>query len=75
MLDYEEWARGSLRVRPSGSLFGGGTLHERVSFDAPLRMPLAGWFFPWAARDEAGLRRIRMSAAAPAGEHATLYLR
>lgn len=74
VLDYEEWARGSLRVRPDGSLFGGGVLRENVSFDAPLRMPLAGWFVPWARRDENGLPRIRIAHGAPAGEHSTLYL-
>lgn len=75
VLDYEEWARGSIRVRPEGSLFGGGVLHETVSFDAPLRMPLAGWFFPGARRDENGLPRLRTEVSAPAGEHSTLYLR
>ena len=75
VLDYEEWARGSIRVRSSGSLFGGGVLHETVRFDAPLRMPLAGWFVPWARRDENGVPRIVLEADAPAGEHSTLYLR
>ena len=75
VLDYEEWARGSLHVHASGSLFGGGVLHETVRFDAPLRMPLAGWFVPWARRDENGLPRIVLEAEAPAGEHSTLYLR
>lgn len=75
VLDYEEWARGSIRVRSSGSLFGGGALHETVRFDAPLRMPFAGWFVPWARRDENGVPRIVLEADAPAGEHSTLYLR
>lgn len=75
ILDYEEWARGSLRVKTEGSLFGGGALHTTVAFDEPLRMPFAGWFLPGARRDENGLPRIRMEQTAPAGEHATLYLR
>ncbi len=75
ILDYEEWDRGSLRVHTSGSLFGGGVLHTGVAFDAPLRMPFAGWFLPWAARDENGIPRIRIESSAPAGEHSTLYLR
>ena len=74
ILDYEEWSRGSLRVQTSGSLFGGGVLHASADFDAPLRMPFAGWFVPAARRDENGVPRIRLERSAPAGEHATLYL-
>ena len=75
ILDYEEWARGSLRVKTEGSLFGGGVFHTTVVFDEPLRMPFAGWFLPGAPRDENGLPRLRMESTAPAGEHSTLYLR
>ena len=55
-------------------LFGGGVLHASADFDAPLRMPFAGWFVPAARRDENGVPRIRLERSAPAGEHATLYL-
>lgn len=76
VLDYEEWERGWPREREDGgSLFGGGVLHSTVRFEAPLRMPLAGWFFPWARPDADGLRRLAIERAAPAGEHSTLYLR
>ncbi|MBQ9726848.1 MAG: hypothetical protein IJV65_05005 [Kiritimatiellae bacterium] len=75
VLDYEEWERGWPRVRTEGSVFGGGVLHAEVRFEAPLRMPLAGWFFPWAARGDDGLRRLAVERAAPAGEHSALYLR
>lgn len=75
VLDYEEWSRGSLRLRTEDSLLGGGVLRAGVEFDAPLRMPLAHWFVPWFPRDEAGQPRIRLRESAPAGEHASLYLR
>ncbi len=75
VLDYEEWERGWPRVRTEGSLFGGSVLHSNVRFEAPLRMPLAGWFFPWAPRGDDGMRRLAVESAAPAGEHSTLYLR
>lgn len=75
VLDYEEWARGSLRLRTDDSLFGGGVLRSRVEFEAPLRMPLARWFVPWFPRDESGQPRVTMRESAPAGEHASLYLR
>ena len=75
VLDYEEWERGWPRERAEGSLFGGGALHSTVRFEAPLAMPLAGWFFPWARLGEDGVRRLSVERSAPAGEHSTLYLR
>ena len=75
VLDYEEWSRGSLRLRTDGSLFGGGVLRSRVEFEAPLRMPWARWFVPWFPQDEAGQPRLVLHESAPAGEHSTLYLR
>jgi len=74
VLNYEEWEKGTLSVRESGSLFGNGTLDLTVRHDAPLWMPFARFVVPWAPLDGEGVPRVAMEATATQGEHAGLYL-
>ena len=74
VLNYEEWEKGTLSVRESGSLFGNGTLDLTVRHDAPLWMPFARFAVPWAPLDGEGVPRVAMEATATQGEHAGLYL-
>jgi len=74
ILDYEEWRKGTISLRGSGSLFGNGTLDVTVRHEAPLWMPFSRLVFPWAPLDDEGVPRVAMEATATQAEHAGLYL-
>lgn len=74
ILSYEEWERGHPSVSFSDSPLGAGALRASASMDYPLSMPLAGFFTPFAQKDENGVPRLPISATASAPNQSWLYL-
>lgn len=74
VLSYEEWERGWPVFSVGTSPLGEGALRASVRMDYPLRMPLAGFFVPFAEKDEDGTPRLPMSATAAAPDQSRLYL-
>lgn len=75
ILNYEEWERGSISHRIDESFSEHGTIRAEVQQEFPLKMPFAGYFYPFATRrDENNIPRIRMVGEAVSGNHSALYL-
>lgn len=75
ILNYEEWELGSISYNIDESFSEHGTVNAVVQQHFPLKMPFAGYFYPFSShRDENNIPRIRMVGEGVAGNHSALYL-
>lgn len=75
VLNYEEWERGSITHHIDDGFSDDGVIEAEVIQEFPLKMPFAGYFYPFASRrDENNIPRIRMVGEAVSGNHSAVYL-